>query len=128
MRIVNRTSYPTPEVEAIVRFAMTGRGRPRYLEAFQREQRTVLVLPQRCGGDRAGFTPFDTSLPIDLYLQPPSCYPQGPDAQDPYQDLFLSAAHEMYHDQHETQPCAQGQCEVSAEGFAKRVWRERTPR
>jgi hypothetical protein len=123
VRIVNRTKYPTPEVQAIVRYAMTGRGRPRYSEAFQAEDRTVDVLPRPSPTDtREGFTPFDRSQPISLWVEAPNRYPQ-PDAKDPYEELFKSAAHEAWHDRHPDASCPQ--CEVKAEGYAHHLWDER---
>lgn len=109
VRVVNRTSHPTAEVRAIVSDLM--RGNPR-------NPPTVIVHPRLSPTDnREGWTPDDRSLPIELWIEPSSRYPE-PGARTWQQELALSAAHEDYHFQHPGQACPRGVCDRLAEAYA----------
>lgn len=108
MIVVNKTPYPSAEVERLVRRAMGGRGR---------DPGTVLVRYRELPSDsREGFTPFDHSEPTDLWVEPPYRYPQ-PGARTWRHELFLSAAHEAGHTRHKGR-CVGNRCEVLAEAYA----------
>lgn len=114
VRVVNCTAYPDAEVAGIVERAMVGsRSHPP----------TVMVRKRiRRADGREGFTPFDRSRPIDLWVQSAGNYPQ-PGARCWQMELALSAAHEDYHYNHPNQPCPNNRCEREAEAYAQSLYR-----
>lgn len=111
--VENRTPYPTAEVDYIVRRAMGDAGKlPIGVVVHYRESPT---------DTREGFTPFDTSKPTDLWIEPASRYPE-PGARDWREELFLDAAHEAGHTRH-VGPCPGNLCEREAEAYAHSWYR-----
>ena len=114
--VVNCTEYPDAEVAGIVERAMVG---------SRRHPPTVLVRRRiRRADDREGFTPFDHSQPIDLWIEAANRYPQ-PGARCWQEELALSAMHEDYHFRHPNQPCPNNRCEREAEAYAQALYRRR---
>ncbi len=111
----NRTPFPTAEVTCLVERSMRG---------DRRQPPTVIVrLRSSRTDDREGFTPFDRSKPIDLWVEPASRYPEGVYARTWQMELALSAAHEDYHFRHPGQPCPHDRCERLAEAYAREHFR-----
>lgn len=107
--VTNETPYPTAEVARIVTRGFAGAGpRPRRVIVQYRTLRT---------DTRQGFTPYDHSKPVMLWVEPANRYPQ-PGARSWRDELFTSAAHEAHHYRHPG--CRGGQCEVAAESYAQR--------
>jgi hypothetical protein len=118
VRVENRTPYPTSVVRSVVRRHM--RGTPRHPR--------LVVVGMRRGrsDDRQGFTPFNDALPIRIWLDPPSRYPQA-GARSWWEELGLTAGHEDWHLRHPHEPCRDGGCERRAESHGHREWRTRRP-
>lgn len=115
VRVRNQTPYPDWEVRCLVERSMRGdRRHPPLVIVHYREN------PR---DDRQGFTPFDRSRPIDLWIEPANRYPQGLYARDWHQELALSAAHEDYHFRHPGQACPHDRCERLAEAYAREHYR-----
>jgi hypothetical protein len=108
VRVVNASIYPTQRVTEIVESEMEG---------DRRHPPTVRVSMRRDSQNTLAFTPFDHSLPIDLWLG--RHYPQ-PGARNWETELRLSAAHEDWHFHHPDAPCERDACETLAEGYAHR--------
>lgn len=114
MIVINHSTHPTWEVRALVERCMRG----------DRRHPPTVIVHNRADpkDDREGFTPFDRSKPIDLWVQPSSAYPQ-PGARTWVQELALSAAHEDYHYHHPGQPCPHNRCDRLAEAYAHEHYR-----
>ncbi len=89
MKVVNETPYPDGEVRKLVRSGM-GRVQPNEVDVHYRRS------PK---DDRLGFTPFDHSQPVDIWVEPPGRYPQ-PGARSWRDEVHQTAAHEAYHYTH----------------------------
>ncbi len=116
VRVENRTTYPSAEVRRIVEHAMT--------RSHTRTPRVVVLVRRSTTDDRLGFTPFDSTQPIKLWVEPASRYPQ-PGARTWQEELAKSAAHEDYHFTHPNDPCPHNKCENTAEHYANRHFRLR---
>lgn len=91
MIVTNKSSHPSAEVERIVRRAY-GRGpTPRVVIVHERVSRS---------DNREGFTPYDHSLPTDIWIEPASRYPEPGNARTWQMELYESAAHESDHFRH----------------------------
>jgi hypothetical protein len=88
MQIQNRSSHPTREVERIVRRGYGAGPTPRRVIIHERVSRS---------DNREGWTPFDSSQPSELWIEPSSRYPEPGNARTWQQELFESAAHEAAH-------------------------------
>ncbi len=111
MRVVNLTTFPTPEVERILR-AGYGRGPT---------PQVVTVHCRRGKRDnREGWTPYDHRRPSEFWLDPASAYPQA-GARSWRAELWQSAAHEAHHLRHPGEPCPP--CEQRAEAAAQSRFR-----
>jgi hypothetical protein len=112
VRVVNRSIYPTQLVTQLVEGEMRG---------SKRHPPTVVVTMRADNANTLGFTPFDRSQPIDIYLG--HHYPQA-GARTWEEELRLSAAHEDWHFRHPHDPCPDGRCERQAEGYAHLLVKE----
>lgn len=117
MRVENRTPwYSDAEVSRLVHAAVAaGPRRPR--------PRLVVVLPRTLPRDtRQGYTPYDHGEgPVQIWLQPPWWYPQGPKARTWQQELTMSVLHEMEH--YRDGSCRGPACETTAETYAQTCYR-----
>ena len=114
VRVRNETPFPDWEVRCLVERSMRGdRRTPPQVIVHYRKSPT---------DDREGFTPFDRSRPIDLWVEPAARYPE-PGAKTWQMELALSAAHEDYHFRHPGQPCPHDSCERLAEAYAQEHFR-----
>jgi hypothetical protein len=121
VHVISRVPWDDPaEVRRIVQANFPG---------DPRRPPTIIVLPRRSpADDREGFTPFDRSRPIRLWIEPPARYPEGRWARTWREELALSAAHEYWHWRHPDVTCPGGICERRAEGYARRMYRLRQRR
>ena len=113
--VVNRTHFADSEVDGIVERALLG----------SRRHPPVVVVQNRTkrSDDREGFTPFDRSQPIRLWVEAANRYPE-PGAACWQQELALSALHEDYHYRHAGEACKGNSCEREAEAYAQTRYRK----
>lgn len=114
MIVENQTPYPNAEVRRIVTngFANGGGKMPRKVRVLYRRSKTATNL---------GFTPYDHSRPIDIWIEPANRYPQ-PGARSWRDELLTTSLHEAHHFRHPG--CRGKQCEVNAERYAQH-WRRK---
>lgn len=112
--VINKSTHPTWEVRSLVERCFRG----------DRHHPPTIIVHNRPNpnDDREGFTPFDRSQPVDIWLQPSRYYPQ-PGAKTWVEELALSATHESYHWNHPGQACPKGICEKWAEAYAHEHYR-----
>ena len=107
--IDNQTPYPDAEVRAIVTRGMNASAGPKPAK--------VRVLYRTSRTDtRLGFTPYDRSRPMDIWIEPPDRYPQA-GARSWRDELLTTTLHEMNH--YRNPGCRGDACEATAESYAQ---------